>query len=458
LGLCLVVCTLVRQRFAMQASRSFVTAAFAALCCCQSEPAAHTFGASGGTPSPIIPASWTVPTWFVDPSAGSDNNSCTSIGAPCKSYAAIVQRWGTTQPTLLQSTAITWLNDDVSTDPVVLLPTLVGGGGLSLNGSLIQITTATIGTYTAPNFVAGTKGQITASGQSGAYWTPFVGMIVRDTTNSSSFVVDSDIGSATATISTPFHFPVQEFPASPGTITNGDAITIFRPTKIFLLFFDSVGLGNLSGGGFRALNLNIASEYSTTFGPLLFVTESQLTSSTIFTSMAGSSVSPVFTGCFISSTVEGAVTVVGGSMSAVGNNFQNGSSLDGDVLINQRIHYGSGLINFRRVYFGQTNAVDSPVVNINVVQSVMTDNGSSARVWGPGGLNVFSGMHFDLHFGSAVSTLLLTGTLQIDNSVTGYPWLSGSHAFGAGLTVTPTNIDANGNLQNPAFGSIIAVE
>jgi hypothetical protein len=350
------------------------------------------------------------------------------------------------------------LSDDVASDPVQVVPTIVGGGGLALRGTLVQVATATIGTYTAPVFTAGTKGKITALGQSGAYWTTFVGRVVRDVTASASFVIDSDLGSATASISTPFAVPVTTFPTAPVTISNGDSLVIYRPTTVYGLLFDSTGLGNLTGGGVTISDLTLAAENEITFGPQVAVDECVLTAPGIYTTRSGSNVQPALSSCYVTSTVEGSFYVTGGAMSAVGNNFQNGSSLDGDVLIDLRIHYGSGEIFVRRAYFGQTNDIDSPVVNVQVYQSVLTDSASASRLWGPGGLNVYSGMHFDLHHGSAVSTLLLTGSLQIDGATTAFPWVSASHAFGSATAVTAANVDANGNLQNPAFGSIIAVE
>jgi hypothetical protein len=429
--------------------------------CCSTSRVQHDVGA-------VLPSSWTNPYWYLDPvnslSCTSDANSCTSATCvspgvgPCVSAAQIVKLWKTSTPILPQLTTVQWLSDGVATDPWYAVPTLIGNGGLALKGTLIQLATATIGTYTAPNFTAGTKGTITALGQSGAYWTPFVGMVVHDATAAASFVIDADLGSATASISTPFALPVQEFPTGPATIVNNDALTIYRPSTIYGLQLDTTGLGNGSGGGLSINALTLAADYSFTFGPYASVTESVLTSPVVLSVQNRSNYVPALTGCFISSTIEGSFNIVGGSLSAVGNNFQNGSNLDGDVLVNLRIHYGDGQITFRRVYFAQTNDVDSPVVDIQVYPSSLSDNANASRIWGPGGLNVYSGMHLDLHNGSAVSTLLLKGTLMIDSSTTAYPWVAASHAFGAGLTITAVNIDANGNLQNPAFGSIIAVE
>jgi hypothetical protein len=173
----------------------------------------------------------------------------------------------------------------------------------------------------------------------------------------------------------------------------------------------------------------------------------------LFTNRTLSDVAPIFTGCFTSATVEGSVQVFGGSMSALGNNFQNGSSLDGDVLVNQRIHYGAGEIFLRRVYFGQTNDTNSAVSNFSVYQSSETDNASAPRVWGPGGFAISNGMRVAIAVGTAAAGWLLTGATKIDNATTAWPWVSGSNAYGAAQTITAAAVDSTGGLSDPVSGS-----
>lgn len=425
---------------------------------CNVTPGKHSFGAAGGVATPITPSSWTVPDWFIDPVAGNDNNACTSSGTPCKTYGAITQRWGTNQPTLSQATTVTWLSDDVSTDPVYIKPTLIGNGGITIHGTLISQTTATIGTFVAPNFTAGTKGTITASGQSGAYWTPYVGKVVHDTTANATFIVDGDSGSATATITTAFPLPIVEFPTGSVILSSGDSIVIYRPSTIYCVYIDNVAIGNASSVPVnKIIDLTLQSDYQCTFGQQIFISESVVAAQLALSTQNGNSITSVCVSCYLPNELDGSLVLVGGSAKIAGNVFQNGTVLDGDVLINQRFHYGTGTVSLRRVYFGQTNDVDSPPVIFQVWQSNLPDDGRAPRVWGPGGFSVSGGATFGIAVGTATAGLLLTGPLTIDGASTAWPWASGSNAYGSAQSITPSVIDSTGGLSDPISGSKIFI-
>ena len=95
---------------------------------CASKVPAMKFGAIGGVRPPILPASWAVPNWYIDPSnisgAASDANNCTSRATPCVTWAEIVARWGTNAPHISAATVITFMSSQTApwTDPVVWMP------------------------------------------------------------------------------------------------------------------------------------------------------------------------------------------------------------------------------------------------------------------------------------------------------------------------------------------------
>jgi hypothetical protein len=106
------------------------------------------FGASGSS-SPIYPASWNVAAWYINPSTGSDSNSCTTSGAPCATWGEIAQhRWGTVSPFHSVNVAINWLAGQPSPgyDQVIYKPTLgvINGNDAGSETSMYVVMTGTM--------------------------------------------------------------------------------------------------------------------------------------------------------------------------------------------------------------------------------------------------------------------------------------------------------------------------
>jgi hypothetical protein len=76
------------------------------------------------------PNTWTQAFWFIDPVNGNDSNDGKTAATAVKSYnGGVVARWGTTSPTLPQTTTLTWLTSQPNgaADPVILEPVMVNG-------------------------------------------------------------------------------------------------------------------------------------------------------------------------------------------------------------------------------------------------------------------------------------------------------------------------------------------
>jgi hypothetical protein len=244
------------------------------LCACAARVPSHAERV-GNSQSPTA----SIPNWYFDPAGTlpctSDNNSCTSATCgvsgvgPCQTWGGILARLGTKTPTLSIAVLFTELSDQVApwVDPIVLRPDLVApGGSATLTGSLVQVATATIGTFTPR--VRGLAGQttnhVTAVGQGGAYWTAFIGDLVHDTTANAWFWVERDLGTGVAQITEPVQSTLAHpIPPTYVTIANGDSLVITRPTTAnvvswspssqFALISGAIQHVTFSGGGIPQL-------------------------------------------------------------------------------------------------------------------------------------------------------------------------------------------------------------
>ena len=101
----------------------------------------HTFGASTAG----LPASWTVPAWYVDPlnstGTASDANSCQSAGAQCLTWGAVnVARWGCLGsapkcPRLRQNTTLNFTSQPLASDPFYLNYQPENGASVTIIGA-----------------------------------------------------------------------------------------------------------------------------------------------------------------------------------------------------------------------------------------------------------------------------------------------------------------------------------
>ena len=403
-------------------------------------------------------------TWFIDPLAGNNEATGLTSGAALKSFAEIVRRYGTIEPSIGVAVTITVLTDMAPSDALTLRPIFTAAGSLRVQGTLVQVGTATIGVFTPKNRAAGTDNTITANGQAGAFWTPFVGMTVHDTTSGAQFFVNADLGSATAEITEPCTLPVS-YPGSLHAIADGDALVIYRPTQIatpnasavsatgaVLTFAQATLAGDLTSGNLVGV-----------LGPNVEMLECAVDNLLVETQGQGvSEISPLlvssswFGAFFGSGTFTGTLSIASGAMNGSGNFFSDGSILDGDVLLPLRAHI-AGTITVGTAYFGQWPTNTLPIQTTAVVVLQSFDFGGPVA-WGPATISVSTGQRVTVRTGTAAAALLCAGgALEIDGGSTAFPWNPATNAFLAAVATTAANVDAHSCLQNPATGSRIEV-
>lgn len=180
--------------------------------------------AGGG---PVVPPSWLVPAWFIDPVAGNDlNNGQTALTA-LKTWAQLVNLWGTNAPTLRQSTTITFLSSQPdNTDPVIFRP-VVG------NGAVVEIV-GTPAVVTAGVILAGTVAKNRATGvflQTNLGATSAQSQLVQNTTHPSRAFVYANVAGNVWKMSQPLGvagIPVSLSapPLEIDTWANGDSVNL----------------------------------------------------------------------------------------------------------------------------------------------------------------------------------------------------------------------------------------
>jgi hypothetical protein len=148
--------------------------------------------------SPSQKAAQSMPLVVFDPINGSDSNPGTEA-APLQHFYALLLLWGTSSPTFNQYTRLKWINDQPdATDPVILNDVLLNGVSVSIEGTLTQVATGTVGTFTPlVRFVAGqTDTELTDS--LGANFTPWINYLMQIETYVSS-LNPGTISNATST-------------------------------------------------------------------------------------------------------------------------------------------------------------------------------------------------------------------------------------------------------------------
>lgn len=396
---------------------------------------------------------WSVPLWVFDPVHGSDSNRGTDDSSPLQHWSAVLQRYGTPSPILRQRVGFRWLaSQPDSSDPIVFDPVLVGGGGYDFTGAPQVLATANVVAVQPANPAAGTATQV-QSDQTGSFWSAFVGRTVRDVTAGAQFIVESDQGAGAAQVSAPKAVPVTEFGVD-APIASGDALEILSLPTIYPARLDNTDFGSGAGLGVSLAQLDLRADFAITLGSGVSVLECTINGASITPSRTvDAEAGPVFTSCYFGvgglggAPFSGVGGIYGGVLHQAGNNFKDGSVLDGDVLCMLRVHT-SGTVKIGRCYWGQTNTLDNPPT----VYNLLNQNTGSARLWGPGGLALVKGSKCLLTGVTADAALLLKGALTLDGQSVGYPWLPGSNGYGAAVALTPGAIDAAGGLTNPATG------
>ena len=373
----------------------------------------------GATTQPIIPPSWTVPNWYIDPAnsatCASDTNSGTAAtctggcsGSTCPSgigplvtYGELaVHRWGTSAPRLRQNTTILFLSSQsANTDPVILSPSIENGAYVVLQGafgSAQQVASGTLaGTVPRNRATPQLQQETLAAGLA-------AGELLQNTnTTHSAFAwLYANPSGNNWTLSqplTPHVLPDTVLaPTEVTTFANLDAYVVYAPVKVMVSQFTPIATGVQSAfkpSGFL-YHLNVFAPGGSTYGTLVIgqgVGMYESSTTTVGISSTGASSLTVVQGLSnsysdteIGITSDGPQEVsgaYGGVLTGYDINLASHASLlDGDVIINTFVNYTTDA-QLGTVYVDTTGPL-----TLFGTGNVMIGSAGTI-VWGPGTLN-----------------------------------------------------------------------
>jgi len=430
--------------------------------CRSPQPRASSATAVG----PIIPPSWTVPQWYVDPSnssgTASDNNNCTTTSTPCLTWHEINDhRWGcigspNACPRLRQNTNITFLSSHTNdSDPVYFLPAIEHSAFVTLQGAApTLVATVSLSGVTAKSTVAGANSLLIANiGGSGV-----ANMLLENTTHPSRAWTYMSLGGGSFSITQPMMKLTTPFslisPAEVNTWSNTDSVKLLTPVAInlisaipeyadsdlatqtnvlnlyqfnvlnplgtasYVMFgtFSAIGevlvsrVANVSGG-FDS-NVNVFSSFNSILGP------ASINSYSAFFSFGGS---------------------ISGTVGSVGS----ATVLDEDIIITGGgwRQYG-GIVDLSRVY------IDSNIFTYAGGISVGAEFFSPAAIYGSAShnMNLNQASHLSLAgttFTNAFTAPALITGILLNNSATACSSTGGATpTIACGISTTPAHLDA----------------
>lgn len=401
---------------------------------------------ASGNPSPALAQ----PTWTVNATSGNDRNAGTP-SAPLRTLAAVADRMRTTVPTNLPGAVTIAAQTDLpESDPWPFADVQSLLAPIGFVGSLFAQTTPplAIGTFTPRNNAAGTPNTITAEGQTGAFWTPYVGMLLHDTTHDAWMHVVADLGSATAEISEPMGPGSGIDPPSLVTIAAGDALVVYRQSSLYAPSIRgcfSVQTATLAGFcGIEATGSSFPSFDRCRFSDDDGYEANPKALPTI-----------VFSNCHMGGAFSaGAGVFYGGCVLGLFNFIavhREQLLFDGFVLLKTRAHLsGVGCTIGCAGFFGG-GWFEGDTQPAGVVELDAQHYGPPV-MFGSATFDVTDGTQMIVGGATAAESMLLTGGYQIDGQATATS-VSAAGVATPGIAVTPANLDAHGNLQSPATGS-----
>lgn len=438
----------------------FLFLAICVIAACQ--PTARTLGASGGTASPIIPASWTVAAWFIDPAnssgTASDSNNCTTSATACLTWHQINDvRWGCQGspigcPRLQQTTAIEFLSSQsTNADLVYFFPTIENGAVVQIFGPLgasQQIASGVLSNVTAKN--RATPQLLLA--QSGV---TAVGQLVVNSTHPSrawAYKLSSGAIYSMTEPETPVVIPSSQFACASevDTWTNGDSVVVYQPVKINIAavspIFEGFGTNNAP-----VYIYNIAIADLAAAANITAISGSVLWESSISKQMAATpALSPQpLTQCnaFMSSNVSSFISSTGGSTpplffkagAMTGVNSLTNTGFFDDIILAGQTGIGSSFSGGSGA--GAFVAVGIYIETAKTLTISSQFNGTNTIFWGPGTLNVTGSGR--LVYTSTATANLLT-TLQLNGSTTAHSIFTTANVDTpcGGITINKANLDA----------------
>ena len=434
---------------------------------------------------PIIPASWTVPHWYIDPAnvttTASDSNDCVTSATACLTCQEVeTHRWGTYSPRLRQTTTITGLSTQPgngASDPCYFTTYGENSGGMlifqGVLNSTTQVATGTITVTAAKN--RNTPQLLNATLPAGGA----IGQFVVNSTHASAAWIYKNVSGNTWAMSQPFiqqTVPIpaaNDPPAEVDTWTTGDTVTMYSLVGFNIARWSNVQEAidsTFSTATYATLqDVSILDPVSGTGDQLLvetpqfFAVETSfgrfLTLNNTIGDLGPGLFNCIYPGGFSSGATadSGDISVNGGYIPSAGFSFLGGVNVDGDFIM------GVSAPNFNGGGLGTVYldtgviATNARIYNADLYIISSAYNGGQAVVWGPGLLDCSGTAQciFKSGAGQAGTTFKNTGGLRLNQQSvacngTGANFLSGAGTVNANancnITINTTNLDA-------AFGS-----
>jgi len=426
-------------------------------------PAVH--GALMASPtSPVVPASWTIPAWYVDNAnssgCASDSSSGTSatctggcvLGAcpsgigPLLTYQELlVHRWGcqgnpAACPRILQATTITFLSSDAASDPVYLFPAIENGQYLQVGGTPTQVCSGAITVNAAKNRTTGTR--LTATVCSGAT----VGELAVNATHPSAAWTDTLVAGSEFTFSQPLQRVTSPWsgvdPNEVDTWATSDVVAIYTlPTAYVFTAQPQIGQASDTLGTLYLYDLVVAGA-----NPNIRQVPNEVHFTSAFTSFGTSD-------AVINCVVDGSAFApdpIGQSSQA---NFKGGILRQPDLLTYAPMGIEGGTLVEGLGIESQNSGINDVYVASGAILStggsvVVSTYGSTGPasttpfVWGPGTFNVDPPSVALIDANTSSPTLLVTST-TLDSLANACSLTNASPGvWHCGIAVSGTNIDA----------------
>jgi hypothetical protein len=446
-----------------------------------------------GGAQPLIPPSYTVPAWAIDPAnstgCASDSNSGTSptcgtsgIGPLLTWQELAVRRWGFQSgicptPRLQQTTAVTFYSNDGVSDPIRACPQTEGAAvAFSLQGNLgagQAVCTGTISSVTGRT-ITNTRSltQVTLP------CTAAVNELVVDSTAGAVFWTYAVNSAAPAyfvtTPMTPYAIGSNPAPADVA-IANGDTVTVYSPVSLSLLEFSPFyEQNNSANGSFASVdNLAVTNDsgqrdsmrlngtgagivaYNVLFNRVVICDRASSRSSFGWNSLANDGIITTYVGRsvgasasqYVSSFTWGGGDIV--TQSAPTANAMAYTDLELDTIVassasNPRVFIRDGEIGSVYLDSSTTLSVDGRNLIAASFTPSIPSGTPAARVWGPGTFNVAGKLESGASGATSWANLLgHVGAVQLNSDTVGCVCNSTTGIGSCGTTVSAANLDTN---------------
>lgn len=444
-------------------------------------PAHQLVGSTSSTP--IIPPSWSVANWYIDPAnvtgCASDSGSgtsatCSAGNGPLLTFQELnVHRWGcigngSACPRISRSVTITFLSSQApDTDPIYIFSAVELGAKLTIQGVLnatTQVATGTLNVVTAKNRNTPQLLNTTFNTTTGAF---AVGQLLVNTMHASrAWIYTAGAGSSfnisqplTASTVPPTLYPTEV------TWLNNDTVTAYLPPQINLGAvrtvvekYDTNFNNQTTIYQLRIIDSAGTHFDATTVDDHVNFAETYSDRKVVLQDGAQDEVASVFQNNFIKGIVGGVplgirsgspfilggVTGGNGAADELSNRFA-GATIDLDAILTGETDVGTAL--WGTAYIESTYTINA------YQESNFTDepNGGGTQIlWGPGSLNAVSTSRIFYPAGATggAATFKLTGGLTLNGQTKGCIAQPGAATIGACNTAAATgaNLDtANGS-------------